>query len=505
MSKSYFTLAFLLNLLLIVPLFEAFENPLDDLEKLEEKFGLKKHRNGTGRNDENYITLSSDGPVTFDATISFKASVFAKNKEPPFYYSWSDDASPRHMEEQETITRSAHWNITYPSGNDYESRGYRTTVYVYCQSFFGRDYIGEATINYKVTRDLNGEMVFNQKIPSTSKDRNMIRSTEDTELTVKFHDPSNYLEGAVLQYYWFVNRTNYGPTENNSFINKFYPADRFDVEVIIIAHIPGKGSLNKTDFKSGHGLLINETETRNMTSKQLQDKVIEAQDKTTGLRPPTLKTGIFQTTLVSWDPIFKYNYTGETWINAGKLLRINLTCDGSGPWAACWGSRPVPYNITGNESCSDPDMSEIHTNSDHCLFPVYWYFRDPGVHNILALTSNQVSKDSKVILVNMYNSTVEPSMSVVAIPVISSIIGLCGIGAGMLTFYFWRVNESIETADFDFNSPEEQLEYKTFWERLRDSMLNAFSNSSDDVSHVSSVSSRSIQNPVTSIHYGSIS
>ena len=102
------------------------------------------------------------------------------------------------------------------------------------------------------------------------------------------------------------------------------------MEVIIIAHIPGKGSLNKTDFKSGHGLLINETETRNMTSKQLQDKVIEAQDKTTGLRPPTLKTGIFQTTLVSWDPIFKYNYTGETWINAGKLLRINLTCDGSG-------------------------------------------------------------------------------------------------------------------------------------------------------------------------------
>ena len=95
------------------------------------------------------------------------------------------------MEEQETETRSAHWNITYPSGNDYESREYRTTVYVYCQSFFGRDYIGEATINYKVTRDLNGEMVFNQKIPSTSKDRNMIRSTEDTELTVKFHDPSS--------------------------------------------------------------------------------------------------------------------------------------------------------------------------------------------------------------------------------------------------------------------------------------------------------------------------
>jgi len=492
-----FTLAFLL-FLLIVPLFEAFE-PLNDLEKLEEKFGLKKPTNGSVRDEDTSITLTSDGPVTFDATISFKAEVFAPLKMPPFYYSWSDDASPRHMEEQESYERIANWNITYPSGNDYESREYRTTVYVYCQSFFGRDYIGESTITYKVTRDLNGEMVFSQKIPSTSKDRNMIRSTEETELTVNFHDPSNYLEGARMQYYWFVNRTNYGPTENNSFINKFYPPDRFDVEVIIIAHIPGRENSEETDIKT----VLNDTETRNMTSKELQDKVSEA--SRTGLRPPTLKTGIFQTTLVSWDPISKYNYTGETWINAGKLLRINLTCDGSGPWAACWGSRPVPYNTTGNESCSDPGMSEIHTNSEHCIFPVYWYFRDAGVHNILALTSNQVSKDSKVILVNMYNSTVEPSMSVVAIPVISSLFGLCGIGAGMLTFYFWRKNDSIETADFDFNSPEEQLEYKTFWERLRDSMLNAFSNSSDDVSHVSSVSSRSIQNPVTSIHYGSIS
>ena len=127
-----------------------------------------------------------------------------------------------------------------------------------------------------------------------------------------------------MQYYWFVNRTNYGPTENNSFINKFYPPDRFDVEVIIIAHIPGRENSEETDIKT----VLNDTETRNMTSKELQDKVSEA--SRTGLRPPTLKTGIFQTTLVSWDPISKYNYTGETWINAGKLLRINLTCDGSG-------------------------------------------------------------------------------------------------------------------------------------------------------------------------------
>ena len=69
-----------------------------------------------------------------------------------------------------------------------------------------------------------------------------------------------------------------------------------------------------------------------------------------------------------------------------------------------------------------------------------------------------------------------------------------------------RNNTAVEEANFDFNdSADKQLEYKTFWERLRDSMMNAFGNQSDDISHVSSISSRSVQHPVTGIHYGSIS
>ena len=161
--------------------------------------------------------------------------------------------------------------------------------------------------------------------------------------------------------------------------------------------------------------------------------------------------------------------------------------------------------MTGNETCDDKGMGKRVTKTDACHFPIQWYFRDAGVHNMFAIVSNQVSYDTKVILVNMYNSTIEPPLSVVVIPVTCSLISVCGIAAGIFSFYIWKRNESIETADFDFNAPEEQLEYKTFWERLRDSMLNAFSNSSDDVSHVSSVSSRSIQHPVTGIHYGSIS
>ena len=101
-----------------------------------------------------------------------------------------DDASPRHMEEQESYEKVALWNITYPSKKDYEAREYRTTVYIYSSGFWGRDYVGESTVTYKVTRDLNGKMEYKQKIPSTGHLPNMVRSTEGTELSVNVHDPS---------------------------------------------------------------------------------------------------------------------------------------------------------------------------------------------------------------------------------------------------------------------------------------------------------------------------
>ena len=136
----------------------------------------------------------------------------------------------------------------------------------------------------------------------------------------------------MLQYYWFVNRTNYGLTENNSFTYNFYPPGRFEVECILIAHIPGtvrKDSENPVKVTNPEVTsVLNSTETRNMTTQQLQNRVTEVTK--TVVEPPFLKTGIFQITLESRTPISKYNYTGETWINAGKLLRINYTCDGSG-------------------------------------------------------------------------------------------------------------------------------------------------------------------------------
>ena len=206
----------------------------------------------------------------------------------------------------------------------------------------------------------------------------------------------------------------------------------------------------------------------------------------------------------SREPMSLLNFTGNLWVKSGQLLDIVMNCDGSGPWTACWTtSIPVPYNATGNETCDNQGGKML---LDNCSFPVLWYFRDPGYHNLMTIVDNDISKEVRVFTINMYNSTHVPPIAIVALPISCSLLGIFFIGLGSVMLYNFRRNVAVETADFDFNSPEKQLEYKTFWERLRDSMMNAFgSQNSDDVSHVSSISSRSVQHPVTGIHYGSIS
>lgn len=218
-----------------------------------------------------------------------------------------------------------------------------------------------------------------------------------------------------------------------------------------------------------------------------------------------MKTGVFRANLESRTPISKFNYTkaDDLVVHSGKIMDVTMVCDGSGPWTACWQVMPGPYNATGNETCG-PNTS-IYYLQETCDFPIIWYFRLEGPHDILTIVDNGISKRVLVLDAYSYVDPVIPSLTIVIVPVTCTLLGIIFLGMGSVMVYYVRINEAVETAEFDFNAPEEQLEYKSFWERLRDSMMNAFGNSSDDVSHVSSVSSRSIQHPITSIHYGSIS
>ena len=78
----------------------------------------------------------------------------------------------------------------------------------------------------------------------------------------------------------------------------------------------------------------------------------------------------------------------------------------------------------------------------------------------------------------MYDVPSRTPVSLIVIPMCSGLIAVVACITGVFAFMTFKRNMTgLETADFDFSCPDEQLEYKTFWERLRDSMVNALSNS----------------------------
>ena len=194
------------------------------------------------------------------------------------YFS-GDDASPGHWIEQETDERHSTWNVTYSSKNKYEEREYEMTVRVYYDGFFGRDKITEGSIRYKVTNKLNGHLEYFQNGTTVG---NILKSTNETEFNVIFHDPSNFLQNAKIQYFWFVNDTNYGPTEDNKFLFKFSAPGWYTIETIVMAQVSGDPNRGPVG-----GDLLKDQNVTSLTSQQLQDVV----------HPPHMKTGVFRTTI----------------------------------------------------------------------------------------------------------------------------------------------------------------------------------------------------------------
>lgn len=431
------------------------------------------------------LRLTSDGPTVLDAKISFSAILdYADIYSGPFYFRWSDDASPGHWVEEETNNRFMNYSLSY-SSKQYEEREYTMTVRVFTEITFFREEIAASNIKFRITKQLNGEIVVHQR----KAKGHTVSSKDKVEFKIDLHDPSGFLDGAVMQYFWFINDTNYGPTENSSFYYTFSSPGLSTAEVMVLAKVGGDPEVSALNgfWRNASELVRSAT---SLSKTKLNPPVPTV--------PPYVKSGVFRTVIESRTPISVLNATGDTWLKHGKLLQLDILCDGSGPWNFCWSINDAPYNITGNETCFDPQQM-----AQACEFPIIWYFRNNGTFDIVTVVDNVISKVVQVVHVNIYQVHHQTPLSLVVVPICSCLIAIVAVGSGIFVWLAYKRNLAVETADFDFSSPDEQLEYKTFWDRLRDSMMNAFGNSSDNVSHVSSVSSRSGP-PPANIHYGSI-
>jgi len=432
-----------------------------------------------------FVKLESDSPAVLDAPIIFTGRLLGQSHESPatFRWRWNDNASPGHFNESEAdpSVTVRNYTLIYPT-EKYEAAKYKMTLTIY--EYYGLIYwreIGSATVTFRITRELNGRLDVNQTgiKPGTG----IVSCVKETNLNVVFHDPSNYLKNAKIHYFWFINTVNYGQTQTGVFSYNFTDPQTYNVEVTAIAYFNQNSSSSQ--------VVVSDPEAAIRSVENDLDRSSE------------VKLGIFQRELIAKLPITNMTVTGSVMLKHGQLVDLNIKCNGTADWKYCWSIKEKGYNITGNETCEDPSVMK-----NSCDFSIIWYFGLSDTYNFLVEITNDVSSHIEVIPVTIYDVASSLPLSIIVIPVASSIVVVIIIMSAIALYAHYKTRLAVEVADFDFGqAEEEELQAKTFWERLRESFGNAFTSGSETASQGgSSVSGRrSVQMPgPAGIGYGSI-
>jgi len=436
-----------------------------------------------------YVKLESDSPAVLDAPIVFTGRLLGQQPESEATFRWrfSDNASPGHYNESDSDSSVTErkYTLVYPA-HRYEAGTYEMTLTIY--EYFGYIYwreVGKDQVRFRITSELNGKLDVTQAgIKTETPDRTaIVSSVKETKMNVVFHDPSSYLSVATIHYFWFINTVNYGQTQKGEFTYNFTLPGTYNVEVTTIAYFNNS--------------------THSYTAQDASRTALQSVNLLEENRSNGVKLGIFQKALVAKMPISGTNVTGDVMLKHGQLVDLNVKCNGSGDWSYCWSIKEKGYNITGNETCDSPQYLK-----SECDFSIIWYFKNSDTYNLLVEISNDVSSHIQVIPVTVYDVASSLPLSIVVIPVASSIVVIVMIMSGIALYAHYKTRLAVEVADFDFGTAEdEELQAKTFWERLRESFGNAFTSGSEtDSQGGSSVSGRrSVQMPgPAGIGYGSI-
>jgi len=430
-----------------------------------------------------HVRLVSDSPVMLDAPIVFTGSLESGDEDAVYRWTWMDNASPNHynVEELSGAVKKQNYTVTFPS-NQYGAWEYEMSLTIYKFVVFWWREVGRQIVVFNVTAVPNGrlEVTQNGHQSETLKWHSIVSSVKNTKVSVEFWDPSHFLATArKIVYFWFVDSVPFGQTTEASFLYNFSTPGEHEVEVTVVAYF------NTTANKS----------STTSTSNPLPIRKTKEDD---GAR-----SVVFLKKIVSMAPITNLNVTGDKLLKHGQLVDLTIGCDGSGPFVYCWQLKETGYNITGNETCDQPFFQ------DKCEYSILWYFKQSDTYNLLTIVSNHVSTHMEVIPVTVYEVAHELPLFIVIIPVVAAIVVVILIITGIAVYANLRRNLRIEVADFDFNNSEEdELQYKTFWDRLLESFSNAFlgSHSETQSEGGSSISGRrSVQLPgAGGMGYGSI-
>lgn len=182
------------------------------------------------------------------------------------------------------------------------------------------------------------------------------------------------------------------------------------------------------------------------------------------------------------------------------MLNLNFKCAGSPSpgFFECINLYDDIHNVTDNETCRGSP-----SKTDQCDVSFQHYYGDQEKHTVVVIIWNDVSRQVARTVVNIYKVTSHSPLSVIIVPISCVLMAVIFVIFGIAYYIQNRNRYLVEVADFNFGDTQSiDMEYKTFRQRLLESMADTFSNLRPSRRH--DIDDSVHDDPDSSLRYGSM-
>uniref|UniRef100_A0A182K4S0 CCAAT-binding factor domain-containing protein n=1 Tax=Anopheles christyi TaxID=43041 RepID=A0A182K4S0_9DIPT len=183
--------------------------------------------------------------------------------------------------------------------------------------------------------------------------------------------------------------------------------------------------------------------------------------------------GYFQRTFTVQHPIARFNVSGQQWVRQGQPVDLVFQCSGTPPFEFCYNLNHGQHNMTSNETCKN-DWEP--SRSAECRYKIHRFFFTNDQYSIVIFVRNRVSNYFTQIGIQFYENQPKSQLSVIIVPIAFGLLAVLMVVFGMAYYIQNRDRFIVEVADFNFgdtSSLDDDMEYKTFHQRLVDSLRDS--------------------------------
>lgn len=362
------------------------------------------------------VHVFNDSPVTLDVPVTVTAFLECADKEEEYSFIFTDDSKREIVVPGHQTARATFIFTDIPGAKVVQVDAYLL--------YPKRMKVASGRTIVDVHEYIPGELELTGAV--VEKDGLLyVAAGQDTNMSLEIFYPQRIFNDAEFSYSWTVEESRF-VSRHPYMVHQFLNTGAQWIRTRVVARIPSYDNTNMSRYKWGY----------------------------------------FDTQIVVKNPFTNFNISGNTYLQHGQLLNLDISCSGSGPVDYCWKVLPTSENNT-NLSCSHP------ATVVDCSFPIIYYFKDSGDFLLAIYVDNVVSAKQRNIEIHIYDVSLRPQLSTIIIPMVCTILVLLIVAGAVVAHVRRRNSYDIETADFDFMRTDESgtVVIETSWEYMRRSFL----------------------------------